>query len=102
MIPVEFSGAADRDLEDVLDYVGEHRPGTAVRLVERLSRACERLGSQPFLGAPCEELAPGLRHLVIRPYAIYYRVTGNRIRVERVLHGRRDATAILGADQEEE
>lgn len=46
------------------------------------------------MGAPREQLRPGLRVLIFRDYATYYRIEEQTIIVVRVLHGHRDAAAI--------
>ncbi|MER9771973.1 type II toxin-antitoxin system RelE/ParE family toxin [Mesorhizobium sp. M0220] len=46
----------------------------------------------PFSGAPREDIAPGIRHL-IGEYLTLYRVREEAIEIVRVLHGRRKIDA---------
>ena len=95
MSELAFSPAADRDFDDILDYLQQRNPAAAVRVVSRLSKTCERVARHPYAGPPCEQLGAGLRHVLERPYVIFYRITAEGIRVERILHGSRDAAALL-------
>jgi toxin ParE1/3/4 len=49
----------------------------------------------PFAGAPRDELAPELRVIFHRSYAIYYKPVADMLVIIRVLHGGRDITAIF-------
>nr|WP_287183885.1 type II toxin-antitoxin system RelE/ParE family toxin [Mesorhizobium sp.] len=47
----------------------------------------------PFSGAQREDIAPGIRHLVVGEYLTLYRVGEDAIEILRVLHGRRNIEA---------
>ena len=58
---------------------------------------CQLLRDVPLMGAPRDYLAPGLRVIFHRAYAIYYlldKFDGADVTVLRVLHGARDVAAI--------
>jgi len=40
-------------------------------------------------GAPRDDVAPGIRHLIVGEYLILYRAREDAIEIVRVLHGRR-------------
>jgi plasmid stabilization system protein ParE len=42
------------------------------------------------MGAPAEELAPGLRLFTVWNYAVFYRASDPGITILRILHGARD------------
>jgi toxin ParE1/3/4 len=48
----------------------------------------------PFSGAPRSHLAPELRVIFYKKYAIYYFPRAAEILIVRILHGSRDLTAI--------
>lgn len=77
------------DLEELGDYIAGHSPNAAVRLVDALQRRWDLLTLHPFSGAPREDIAPGIRHLVVGEYLTLYRVGDEAIEIVRVLHGRR-------------
>lgn len=64
--------------------------------VETLQERCHTLARFPLLGSSREELAPGLRMFSVGNYVIYYRPQIGGVRIERVLHGARDADALPG------
>ncbi|RWO56545.1 type II toxin-antitoxin system RelE/ParE family toxin [Mesorhizobium sp.] len=77
------------DLERIGDYIAEHNPDAAIRLVNILERRWDLLTLHPFSGAPREDIAPGIRHLVVGEY----RVGEDAVEILRVLHGRRNIEA---------
>jgi toxin ParE1/3/4 len=77
------------DLEDIGDYIAERNPNAAVRLVDTLEGRWNLLTLHPFSGAPRDDIAPGIRHLVVGEYLTLYRVGDEAIEILRVLHGRR-------------
>ncbi|TPN40033.1 type II toxin-antitoxin system RelE/ParE family toxin [Mesorhizobium sp. B2-3-3] len=81
------------DLEGVGDYIASHNPNAAVRFVDALERRWNLLTLHPFSGAPREDIAPGIRHLVVGEYLTLYRVTDDAIEILRVLHGHRKIEA---------
>nr|WP_292648446.1 type II toxin-antitoxin system RelE/ParE family toxin [Mesorhizobium sp.] len=73
--------------------MAEHNPNAAVRLVDTLERRWDLLTLHPFSGAPREDIAPGIRHLVVGEYLTLYRVGEDSVEILRVLHGRRNIEA---------
>jgi toxin ParE1/3/4 len=63
--------------------------------VQRLEASFHRLIEQPYSGPPRDRLAPGLRVLNVRGYAVYYAVTEADVLVVRVVHGARDVAALF-------
>jgi toxin ParE1/3/4 len=77
-------------LEEILEFIARDKPGAAVRFVDRLQQQCESLAQFPELGMRRDDLASELRLFSFRGYGIYYRNLGDRVRIERVLHGALD------------
>jgi addiction module RelE/StbE family toxin len=80
-----------RELASIGDYIGQHDPGAAARLVNRIHSATARLlSTNPFIGRPGS--IEGTRELVISgtPYIVAYRVTDARVEVLFVQHGARE------------
>ena len=86
------------DLTRILDFIGRNRPSAAVRFVESIEQRCELLASFPELGMKREDLGADIRLFAFRGYGIYYRNLEDRVRIERVLHGAIDVTAISFGD----
>ncbi|MGO8789374.1 MAG: type II toxin-antitoxin system RelE/ParE family toxin [Terriglobia bacterium] len=86
---IRWMPLAEQDLEAAYDYVRQDNPKAASRLVARIFRAVEMLGSYPSAGhlgrvAPTRELA-----VAQTPYIVVYQHTGDEIRVLAVIHGAR-------------
>ncbi len=62
---------------------------TADRMNRRIFASCRSKAQFPETGQLREEIAPGLRSFVVRPYVIFFRPDGESILVLRILHGRR-------------
>ncbi|CCV14818.1 type II toxin-antitoxin system RelE/ParE family toxin [Mesorhizobium sp. STM 4661] len=77
------------DLEDIGDYIASHNPNAAIRLVDALEKRWHLLTLYPFSGPLRDDIAPGIRHLVVGEYLTLYRVGDEAIEIVRVLHGRR-------------
>ncbi|MDX8467609.1 type II toxin-antitoxin system RelE/ParE family toxin [Mesorhizobium sp. VK23B] len=84
---------AESDVEALGDYVAERSPNAAIRLVNALERRWDLLTLHPFSGAPRDDIAPGIRHLIVGEYLTFYRVAEDAIEIIRVLHGRRNINA---------
>ena len=84
---LRWTRLAERDLDDIADYIGQDSPAAAARVVlELIDQAEALLTRHVALGRPGRVL--GTRELVIRalPYVIPYRVRNNYIEILRVLH----------------
>jgi len=83
---------AKADIDAIGEYIAERNPAAALALINRFSRRWELLVTQPYSGASREDIAAGLRYLVVGQYLTFYRVTGDLVEIARVLHGRRNIT----------
>ena len=80
-----------RELEAIGDYIAEHNPAAALRIVTAIhTRTRNLLSENPFIGRPGE--IAGTRELVIpgTPYIVAYRVLETRVDVLFVQHGARE------------
>jgi len=100
MTPCVVSPLAKADLDAIWDYVAEHNPAAADRLLTTFHEKFLLLTRHPLLGQLRGELRPGIRSFVVGKYAVYYQVVDGRIRVVRVLHGSRDVNALFSDPQE--
>lgn len=76
------------ELEAIGDYIVQHSPRAAARIVNEIDSKTERLlSTNPFIGRRGE--IKGTRELVITgtPYIVAYRVTDTQIEVLFVQHG---------------
>jgi toxin ParE1/3/4 len=89
-----LAAKAERDLIDIWKYVAKvSAPDLADNVLREIKRAVQRLADRPFTGRPRNEIAVGLRSLLVHPHAIIYRVTDSTVEISRILHERRDFEA---------
>jgi toxin ParE1/3/4 len=89
-----LSALARADLDDIAEYFAQHNPGAGERLLGEIRARLKFLTAQPRIGAPRDELRPGLRCFVVGKYVIYYLIQQKVIEVLRIIHGSRDINAI--------
>jgi len=97
---VPLTEDANRDLEDIYNYVAEHdAPGRADDLLDRIEEVIEGLSKHPERGSfPKELSALGIRDYrqrFYKPYRIIYRVIGKRVYIYLIADGRRDFQTLL-------
>jgi toxin ParE1/3/4 len=81
---------AEMDLAEITDYIGLDNPQRAERFEEELLERAQRIA---YVERP--ELQPGLRSCAHGAYVIFFTVTGDSVRIERILHGARDLGPLL-------
>jgi toxin ParE1/3/4 len=91
--PLRKTTQAEEDLIDLWSYIARENPAAADRLLDRLEGRWELLKSQPYMGAEREDIAPGIRHVVVGSYLTLYRVAEGQVEIVRVLYGERHITA---------
>ena len=86
---------AERDLEEIVDYIAFDDPRAAERVYRGIVRVAERLPAFPALGRPGRH--PETRELSIPnlPYLIAYEVGPEAVTVLAVFHTSRDLAQAL-------
>lgn len=94
--------AARADTLACFEYLREHSGlAQAWHFLDCLADSFDRIQQMPFIGVQRQFRQKRLRTLRQWPvkefadYLIFYKVTNNRIDINRILHGRRDLTAVL-------
>lgn len=92
---VVLTPAAADDLDEAFAYVAVRNRRAALDSLARIETTIRTLGEFPDMGAPLspeeyELLQPGIRFVVVEPYAVFYRVSADSVIVLRILHLRRD------------
>jgi toxin ParE1/3/4 len=85
-VKVVWLRAAERNLEEQLEYIGERNPRMAATLADKPASVA-RLADHPRSGRPGRVV--GTRELVVpgTPYIVVYAVAVDCVRIHRVLHG---------------
>lgn len=97
---VRISPDAQRDLEDIDDYIAQHDGrAKADYVIARIESAVESLALTPERGPYVPELLSlGIREyrqVFFKPYRVIYAVQGETVRVYLIADGRRDMPALL-------
>lgn len=89
---IRYLRTAERDLNDIFEYIKKDKPSAAVSLLERFDKSISQLASNPFLGIiPKDERLKnlGYRMLVVDPYLVFYIVKTRTVQIRRIIHGAR-------------
>lgn len=97
---VFLTSEAERDLEDLVDYIERHdSPESATYVFERIKETILKLETLPSRGRIVPELKDvGLtdfREIPFKPYRIVYFVSARRVFVHCIFDGRRDVEDVL-------
>jgi toxin ParE1/3/4 len=96
---VVFSPVAERDLEDIADYIAENNPRRALSFVRDIRERCKKLATSPRSARPFPALGAASRILPYGSYVILYRIVEDEVSIERVLHGARDILRLISEDE---
>lgn len=97
---IRWSPIAIRDLDEILEHIAAGgAPLNAERLYDQLRRRIDGLAQHPMRCRVVPELRRAgvleYRELIVAPYRVFFRLTGNTIGIVGVLDGRRDLEAVL-------
>jgi plasmid stabilization system protein ParE len=89
MTPVIFTAAAEQDVVDAVDWYEHQAPGVGVRLLAEITAVIVRIASNPRQFPLAHKDA---RRALLRrfPYAVFFRVTKERVEVTACFHTSRD------------
>ncbi len=88
--------AARQDLREISRYIEERNPQAAIRVLLRIETQLSLLGENPMLGEAWDHNIPGLRRFSLKGnYVGFFRPLADGIEVVRILHGARDADALI-------
>lgn len=90
--------SADRDLNQIWDYVAQDSIRMADRVLLGLKKALRHLAKNPGIGHYRRELADEqYRFFLVYSYLIVYRPGTQPLQIVRVLHAARDIYSLLNA-----
>jgi toxin ParE1/3/4 len=95
-VKVVLSRNAERDLENIGDWIANNNPDRALSFVAELLEACLSIGRTPR-GYPLvdHQRDPTLRRRVHGNYLIFYDIGPQAVEILHVLHGARDYERII-------
>lgn len=89
---VEITKAAERDLQEIWDFISQDKPEAASRFVLGLEKSILTLETFPERFPVIPEgglLGVSYRHLVIDKYRTIFRIVGKTVYILRIIHGAR-------------
>jgi plasmid stabilization system protein ParE len=96
---VVWAESAARDLEEIVAFVADDSVASGERLLSTLRAKAASLETVPMRGRVVSELSRfgmrSWREVVVRPYRIVYRVSGDSVIVLAIFDGRRDLEDLL-------
>ena len=98
--PVILTVDAERDIEDIYDYIARKDTlDNANHVLDELEALILNLAQNPQRGAyPPELIRQGIkdyREVFFKPYRAIYEIVGNKVVVHLCVDGRRDMKALL-------
>jgi len=98
MSKVRFLKSALDDMDEIIAYIAGDSKEAAVSIHDELMEKAKKLERFPKMGQLVSEekmRLQGYRFIVCSAYLIFYREINETIFVYRVLHGRRDYSALF-------
>ena len=95
-INARYSNAARADLVEIWLHIAADSIAAADRQIDRIADAIARLTDFPEIGHAREDAGSDVRLLLQDSYLVLYRYceTEALVVIERIVHGRRDLTAL--------
>ncbi len=85
-----FSAIAERDLEEIADYIARDNPRRALSYMGEIRARCQNLVAFPEAAPLREEFGAGVRVVPFGRYLIFYTAYPGVVRIERILPGMRN------------
>jgi addiction module RelE/StbE family toxin len=96
---VAVTASAKRDLREIISYIGQNNPGTALRILGEIEAKINSLEHFPYRGGYVPELLKrnikDYRQLLKSPWRIIYRIDSNVVTVLLIVDSRRNLQDLL-------
>ena len=92
---LRLSPLVPADLEEIAEYIAQDSPRHAARMLRLIRARMKEIARQPRVYRLRPELGAEARLAAVGNYVILFRIRGNSVRIERVVHGNRDLIPIL-------
>jgi toxin ParE1/3/4 len=86
---------AEADATEIWNWIAAESPDSATEMLDRFEDVARSLTQFPDMGRDRSDLLLGLRCFPVGDYLMFYQRVGGHIEIVRVIHGRRDITAVL-------
>jgi len=95
-----LSSHADRDLDEIWEFIAADSGEMADRFIRLLVGRFELLSDRSMIGRPRDDLRFNLRSFPYRSYNIFYFRTAYGVEIYRVLHAARDIETVFTGETE--
>ena len=85
-----FSRQAERDIEEIGDFIARDNPRRAITFIAELRDCCRQAAEFPRAAPLRPGLGKGVRCVVFGRYLIFYIVRARVLEIRRILHGARN------------
>lgn len=96
---LDISEQSKQDVREIALYIAEDNRNVAIQFLDQIETTYGLLLDFPDIGhVPIFDFVDGLRTILVKEfkhYHIYYRVSDDTIRIERVANGNRDMPALF-------
>ena len=89
---VDITESAQRDLEQIRDYIAHDKPVAASKWLARIRKQIRSLKTMPLrheIIPEAQAIGIEYRHMRFGVYRTIYRIAGNQVIILRVIHGAR-------------
>jgi toxin ParE1/3/4 len=95
MKSIRFSTEANRDIEEIANYIFDLNPVAAYRFLDALDETCELLAEHSLIGRLRPTLGENLRSFPVGNFLVFYTPASDGIDVIRVVYGGRDLPGVF-------
>jgi len=89
---IRYLKTAERDLDDIFDYILRDNPTAAADLLDQFDKAISNLSQNPKMGViPKDDRLKnlGYRMLIVERYLVFYVIKNRTVQLRRIIHGAR-------------
>jgi toxin ParE1/3/4 len=92
---VELSRFIEADLDAIANYIAQDNPTRAVSFIQEIRTRFHVIGQNPLLYQLRPEIGEDTRMALAGRYIILFHIVAGIVRIERVMYGGRDLSALL-------
>ena len=89
---IEYLPSAQKDINNIVEYIKLDNPSAAVNIVNKLDESISKLADFPLIGLVPKDSRLQLlnyRMLIVDNYLVFYVLKANAVEIRRVIHGKR-------------
>lgn len=97
MIRLELSAFVESDLDEIVAFIADDKPGRAVSFIHDIRARFRVIQRAPLIHQLCPDIGEAARTATAGHYAILFCVMEGAVRIERVIYGGRDLPDMFDA-----